>query len=670
MKSISWKMVVILGMLSAGWGNSNAAPPVIINITPAAAQVEQYGKYEVQFDLNTIFSNPFDPAVVDVKGIFTAPDNSVSTTLGFWYQAFSSAGGVNALETYTSAGTPRWMLRFAPTQSGSYSCQLQVTAVTGTSVSTSLHFTVTSSAQAGFIRLHPNNKKYYSFDRGGLYYPSGHDWAGSSPGTRPSYDGVTAAHYYHPRLAANKVNWFRYWMADAYHNALEWTGSGYSGVGKYALDRAWRVDKVIDSAEANNLKVQYTMIDFRHVSDWADIYWPQSPYNAINGGPVPADRPQDFFSNTTARELFKRQLRYVVARWGYSTDIFAWELFNEVEYSCDSLQNVFTNSTIKNNVIDWHREMAEYLKAIDPNQHLVTTSSDDPWYPNVGYLSYSLFSNLWLIPQIDIIQTHIYTFNIENDIVQQSRYFHQAYQKAHMVAEFGIQNLTEYNNTTTGTMVAHGFDPTTYVGTSTQREHLTAGTHLHNALWTALLNESMAGIWWWDYYMESDSTLHRNEPQFPLYYHYIPLNTFLQVSMNPVKYPYEDWANYHLSTASLSMSSTLKAYGLSSPDRGYLWFRDALNDYTVSVLPGDLANRTISNATVTIYGMDTNTRYALQYFDTYNQGGPLGSIQYLFSSSSGTLSIPIIPFQRDCALKWMKPAVLTAVQDEYWQMME
>lgn len=38
----------------------------------------------------------------------------------------------------------------------------------------------------------------------------------------------------------------------------------------------------------------------------------------------------DFFTNERARADYKQRLRYLVARYGYSTSIFAWEFFNEV----------------------------------------------------------------------------------------------------------------------------------------------------------------------------------------------------------------------------------------------------------------------------------------------------------------------------------------------------
>lgn len=38
----------------------------------------------------------------------------------------------------------------------------------------------------------------------------------------------------------------------------------------------------------------------------------------------------DFFTNAEAIADYKNRLRYLVARYAYSTSVFAWEFFNEV----------------------------------------------------------------------------------------------------------------------------------------------------------------------------------------------------------------------------------------------------------------------------------------------------------------------------------------------------
>ena len=104
-----------------------------------------------------------------------------------------------------------------------------------------------------------------------------------------------------------------------------------------------------------------------------DSNWAQNPYNTNNtvgstNGFLTS--PVQFFTDATAKALTKRKLRYAVARWGYSTSIMAWELFNEVQFT-DAGQ------TGQWGIIQsWHTNMALFIRSQDPYQHLITTSSD------------------------------------------------------------------------------------------------------------------------------------------------------------------------------------------------------------------------------------------------------------------------------------------------------
>src|SRR6185503_2958117 len=93
-------------------------------------------------------------------------------------------------------------------------------------------------------------------------------------------------------------------------------------------------------------------------------YWPQNPYNVTNGGPC--NVANDFFTNPTAQWLYQKRLRYLIARYGYSQNLLAWELINEIDNNYS-----FLNST---DVAAWHGVMGGWLHTNDVFGHLVTTS--------------------------------------------------------------------------------------------------------------------------------------------------------------------------------------------------------------------------------------------------------------------------------------------------------
>ena len=75
----------------------------------------------------------------------------------------------------------------------------------------------------------------------------------------------------------------------------------------------------------------------------------------------------DFFTDLRAREAFQARLRYLVARFGHHSSIFAWELFNEV--NCD-------NSIPGHQALaDWHLAMAQTLDS-GPDDHMVTVRTE------------------------------------------------------------------------------------------------------------------------------------------------------------------------------------------------------------------------------------------------------------------------------------------------------
>ena len=138
-----------------------------------------------------------------------------------------------------------------------------------------------------------------------------------------------------------------------------------------AVAQKW--DAIVAAAEQAGIHFQMTLQHHGQYSTTVDSNWAQNPYDTTNNiGSTNGflTDPVQFFTNATAKALTKRKMRYAVARWGYSTSIMAWELFNEVQFT-DAGQ------TGQWGIIQsWHDEMALFLRSQDPYQHLITTSSD------------------------------------------------------------------------------------------------------------------------------------------------------------------------------------------------------------------------------------------------------------------------------------------------------
>ena len=606
------------------------APLEYSNLVEVQDPVDQYGLFEITFNLNKTFSGQdlFNPDVIDVNGVFTSPLGVTSVIPAFWNQDYIVSNPT--YESYTATGSPHWKIRFAPSEAGVYSYYITMEDSEGLVQSGVMTFTSNTSSGKGFVRVNPSNTKYMKYDNGEDYIPMGPNVAFMD--TMPdNLDGTAYQKYFYEKLGPTGVNWTRFWMADFSRNCLEWSSGHwsyfYDGIGIYSLKAAYRVEKIIESARDNGIAMQLVINYHGAYSSWVNARWDDNPYNADNGGPVPADEPQEFFTNSTAKDFHKRRLRYIVARYGAYTNILCWELFNEVQYAGKSgFMGNWTNSfTVRSNITDWHDEMADYLKSIDPFQHLVTTSSDRDY-----------FSQIWNLDNIDLVQIHDYSDPSSDRDISIREWVDdlRTHGKPVLVAETGGDD-------------EDGFNTSTYTGTTNDKNHMIQGTTFHNAIWAGALSESCAANWWWGNYLEADSSSGRVAPDFPLYdVHYPPLKLFLSG---------ETMADYGLSNSSLTKPSSVEAFGLASSERAFVWVRDGNNALGSGYGPGNLSpTRTMSGITITIPEL-SDQEYQIDIYDPWSSSAPTSSFETV-SGGSG-LSITLPDFQKDTAFKvYPKPA--------------
>ena len=461
------------------------ALPVINEVHLLTGSVEMYGKFEAELDLSATFDNPYDYDQLSISAVFNAPSGNSKEVDGFYMQDYTlntSSG------TLTPAGSGTFRIRFSPDETGIWSFTISATDSTGTALSNSYTFQctdITTSKNRGFIRS--GNTNYLQFDNGTQYIPVGENIAWQNNNAYLDYRNWLTG------LIENHGNFFRLWHAH-WGLGIEWKNgwSGFQGLRKYKQSNCFYQDWLFDYCAENGIYVMLTLQHHGTVSTQVNPNWNDSPYNAANGGSCL--NTIDFFTNDDARAHTKNRYRYILARWGYSRAILCWELFNEVLWTDNFQQN-------KTLVAEWHFEMAEYLKSIDPNNHLVTTSyggdNDDP--------------NVWNYPDIEITQTHIYinTPNIERALAHVTRKHLATFGKPSLNGEFGLGIHGGLAST----------DPD--------------GIHIHNSLWGGLFGGGLgtAMTWWWDNYMHP----------YDLYYHFSGISViadqipFVESNLRPVR---------------------------------------------------------------------------------------------------------------------------------------
>jgi hypothetical protein len=442
----------------------------VTSITQNAETVGLYARFELTFTLSQTYDNPFDANVVDVSVTFAPPDGNSVTIPAFFYQEYDYTGG-----RYVNGRNPCWKARFAPSQLGQHRVsRITIVDAGGTTViEPQATFVCVEGTQKGIIRRDARDRYYLRYAGGQPYLP-----IGQNVGWLPK--GPSDWEHYFTSMSAVGENWTRVWMTHFYEGlTLEWStraSSYYHGVGRLSLEMGWKLDRVMELAEQNGIAIQLVLQHHGQFSTNTDSNWSQNPYNLANaqsdGGFL--KNVEDFFTDREAIRLTKNKFRYIIARWGYSHAVFAWELWNEVQYT-----NGWQNKPAS--VVAWHDEMANYVASIDPFDHLITTSSDN-----------SGFDALWSLNKIDVVQVHHYgseTVPFFNSAASRLA----GYGKPVLMAEFGVGST---GGSSHAEQNVNGM-PEPY------QTQLLEGLDLHNGIWSAFHLKSVAALWWFDCYIEA-----------------------------------------------------------------------------------------------------------------------------------------------------------------------
>jgi len=407
-------LAVLTGIscLAFGFAAQAQLPPQIIQLVPA----QLWQRLEFSLTNMPAVSNPFDPDVIRVDATFTLPSSRTMTVPAFWYQAYQRAL-LSGYESLTPTGAPEWRVRFTPPESGNYLLALTVRTngqFYGSGAVT--NFAVPAAVLppgSGYVQVAPG-KQYFQTGDGQALRLIGENVAWPTTGLETyQYD------IWFPAIKAAGENYARL-IATPWSFGLETDANTLT---HYRLDQAWQLDYVFQLAEQQGLNLLLCLnIHLMLQPDpdyWGnDNYWQSNPYNVTNGGPCV--NQDAFFTNSMARTIFEKRLRYLIARYGYSPKLVAWQLWSEIdnEYAWLTPSNVAT----------WHGVVGGWLHTNDPYAHLVTTSltgsSDRP--------------EIWTLSQLDFACYHCYAEPFPatrmNTLAQS---FHQRYGKPLIIDEFG-----------------------------------------------------------------------------------------------------------------------------------------------------------------------------------------------------------------------------------------
>lgn len=455
---------------------SSASAIEITEVRFTSKAVPCYSRLEISFLLKALYDNPFDPQQIAVSGVFTDPQGKKWVVPGFWYQPYQRSLK-NQVEQVEPIGPGSWRIRFTPGRPGIWRCQILVRDKKDSLSKALGQFRVIPSQNPGFVRRSRRTPFFLSYENGKPFFLVGENLGWSGP--RGTYDYEEWLR----KLSRAGANFARIWMSQ-WDLGIEWTpgqGKGlFGGPGRYALDNAWRLDFILEEAQRRGIYLMFCLDTYGMLKADPGLLgegaWKHHPYYRKNGGPC--EKPQEFFTSPEAKRLYRNRLRYLVARYGWATHLLAWEFWNEVNLVSDYDPS---------KVLEWHREMSSYLKAIDPYRHLITTS-----YANLeGDFS------VWRLPTIDFAQGHHYgdgstPADSTPILVEISYRMTERLKKPYLIGEFGID----------------------WRASDVRYDPKGVGVNFHNGLWAGLLGRAMGGgcIWWWDNYIHPLNLYHQFTP--------------------------------------------------------------------------------------------------------------------------------------------------------------
>ncbi|MBI5959779.1 MAG: hypothetical protein HY866_13650, partial [Chloroflexi bacterium] len=381
------------------------------------------------------------------------------------------------------------------------------------------------------------------------------------------------------------------WMAS-WGFGIEWSDTG---LGNYdnRQDRAYLLDKLFEMVDERGIYIMLTLINHGQFSLTTNTEWEGNPYNVANGGPL--SDPVEFATDPEAQRLWEQRLRYIAARWGYSTYLLCWEWWNEVNWTPMSAKEILA---------PWTARSTDFLKPLDPYNHLFTTSG-------------SILGDETVWAEIDFTQDHLYDMQslVREFSLVIPKWLERYPDKPFLMGEFGSPN-----------------------------EYDLHGQLIHLGLWSApMFGAAGSGMtWWWD------NNVHPNN----LYYHFAGLAAYLAGEDLAA----HDWLP---TQAELDEEADAKVYGLQDQQNLRLWVisknyneRFLLRQYEKNIKdrvenPTNIEYPEISGAVLTLNGL-ADGEYTVEWWDTMT-GEIITTEQLIVAGAAASINVP--SFTTDLALK-------------------
>jgi hypothetical protein len=584
-----------------------ARPLAIERVRLPEGQVAVHGIAEIEVELSRDFDDPFDPGELEVSAKITTPSGRTIVQPGYFHQEFTPTwgGGPDLV-----AGLTAFRVRFSPREPGRHVFRISVRAGAEAVESPAYALEADGRERPGALPPIQIAADGRSFAKAGgePFYPIGHNL--HSPG--PLFDraspplaqgGLSTYEEVFERMAAAGENLAEIWMSP-WWLALEWNRSwpGYHGLGRYDLEHAWLLDRLLEAAARRGIYVNLVLDNHGMYSSFCDAEWSASPYRTANGGFL--ESPDEFFTDPRAFDAYRNRLRYVLARWGAHSNVMALTFLSEIDLTGSRKGN-----SRRSAVVGWLRRTSRFVRDNDAHGHLLTVHFSGD-FGNVD-------PRIAADGSIDFLALDAYRGR-ETPFPELARRTASAlapYGKPFLVTEYGSHPRTDLRE---GRM-APGAD----------RE---LESELRAGLWSSWLTPAAGAPLFWYF-----DLVHRKD----LYRHYAAFHAFTEGESRLGSGAWET------SVQAAPDGVEIVLYGDASGGWGWAYDRAHLASGAETGPPSTTPTR--PGAGFSLRGRP-GARYRIEYWDTF-AGRPVGSEQAT-AGGDGRIVASLPAFGSDVAFKW------------------
>lgn len=353
---------------------------------------------------------------------------------GFW----NELGGYNELPTDYP-----FLARFSPPKTGKWDCTVRMYLADETYISEPFSFTVLESSNPGYVWV-GDESRYFKLGNHGFYpvganilWPTTEDVENNPGYSDPELQELLKYTYTDEQNQTKTIVLSEDYrklrpiprVFDNYRELIGNIANGggnfvrlimnpvsldieYEKIGDYTdrLYIAQELDEVLEYCESRHVYIDWNML-IHYVlmpvnQPGYTIAWNKKDewqqYDYCYGHLEGVDDPVDFFTNPLAKGYYKQRLRYILSRWGYSTNIALFELMSEINTG-----EIFTGIPHSQigpehaEIIEgWQQEMITYIK----ERYNGATHMLAPSYAGLKLKNDDTFKD----PRIEVMTSNVY----------------------------------------------------------------------------------------------------------------------------------------------------------------------------------------------------------------------------------------------------------------------